>query len=1064
MRMRVHTEARSECVALCEHLCAGSMDVVRISCGMRRRALFLLCAWLAGVTGRAQERDSAAFLFSAERYGVENGLPDRRVLGLAQDDRGFVWAATPLGLARFDGRAFDLLTRTNGLSTDSPEGVMRDGDGLLWVPHTNGALDVLDPRTGQAQPARDHFGAALPPALSEPLRAWAASPNGTIALGVWGGFVLYRNSAEGFRTIDLTVAGYPAPRRGPTPTRNDGHCLLEPVRLDDDGQLVCWCRTTNEFDLVHLRLNGDRAEVLGRYSAVAGAPLRGLDLRSTPGTPGTYVLQRTPDGVQVLLVDREGHATSLGRHAALPSDVKWGSLAMPITERTWLLGTAVRSWSPGTDPLLADTLFDLAARYPEASFMVNDALRDRLGHIWLATDFGLFKLTLQPDRFQRLLHEPQLKQAFGKRIRGLVVQHERVYVNTDMEGYFVLDARTGAVLRSDTARVVRLALVPDGHGGVWRAQARTIVHEDADGRVLRTVNSAGRLVWSLVSAPDGSVFAGSDRGLFRVAQADSVDRIIHAQHSMFDDARIVHLSRAHNGRILACTDAGLFELDANGEVLDRWWTGADRAKDAAHVLPTDDIRHVYVDSAGLHWLATGTRGLLRWDRRTGELREIGPREGLPSASIHAVYPDEAGWLWLPSNGGLVRYRPSTGQVTVITTAHGIASDEFNRIAHAQGDDGRLYFGGLNGITAFDPQDFTSNTDERPAPLVLKRVQLQHGDDAGATDLTDEVTAGNMLIMRPNDRYFTLDLALLSYDPPSQVRYAYRIDGIDNDWNVQADPHLRFVSLPYGEHLLRLRAMDAEGRWTNDELRMHVVVLRPFYLRWWFIAACVLLVAGTVYAFFRYRMQRLREVIRVRDRIARDLHDEVGSRLSSNVLFTTAVRNSNVLAGRADTMLQRIAENSKAALEGMNDIVWSVNSGNDALEDVLHRMRAYAQPLCEAAGIALAFDAPAPLLVQRLGMEERKSLYLVFKEAVANAVRHAHCTRIRVALREERGELLLTVEDDGQGFATADLPKDTLGGNGLGNMQRRAQEVGGAVEVTNGPVGGTVITLRFQLRR
>jgi len=312
-------------------------------------------------------------------------------------------------------------------------------------------------------------------------------------------------------------------------------------------------------------------------------------------------------------------------------------------------------------------------------------------------------------------------------------------------------------------------------------------------------------------------------------------------------------------------------------------------------------------------------------------------------------------------------------------------------------------------------------------------------------------------MDQTTRFFTVDMALLSYDDPKEIRYAWRIDGIDDDWNYQIDPHLRFTALPYGDHLLRIKALDREGRWSANELGIAIIMIRPVYLRWWFIALCVLMVLVAAFALVQYRIRQLGKVIRVRDRIALDLHDEVGSNLSSIVLFSTAVgTHADALPPKAASMLKRITENSTRAMESMNDIVWSVNSSNDHIEDLVDRMRAYAQPLCEAADVQLDFTIGDDILARKLGMEERKNIYLIFKEALNNAVKHAQCSRIEVTLTLSDARLRLVVSDNGTSDASHYLGNVSLGGNGLGNMRRRALEVGGTMEVQRATNGGTQV--------
>lgn len=415
---------------------------------------------------------------------------------------------------------------------------------------------------------------------------------------------------------------------------------------------------------------------------------------------------------------------------------------------------------------------------------------------------------------------------------------------------------------------------------------------------------------------------------------------------------------------------------------------------------------------------------------------------------------------MPTDNGLVRYHPGTGKFKVYTTADGLSFDEFNRLAYAEGDDGRMYFGGLNGITAFHPDELLQPTSEQASPFVLKSVKVLREQDDRLEDLTAAVLAGPVATMRTKDRFISIEMALLSYEDPSLLTYAWRMDGIDLDWNMQREPFLRLTALPYGDHLLRIKAQDAQGRW-SDELKVPITRETPLHLRWWFIALFALVLVAGIVALFRYREQQLRQVIRMRDRIATDLHDEVGSNLSSIVLFSTAVsKHTDTLPEFASGMLQRMKDNSKRAMESMNDIVWSVNSGHDSMEDLLDRMRAYAEPLCEAADITVEFDVDAGPLTRKLEMEQRKNLYLIFKEAVSNAVRHSNCTRITVSLLLVNGSIELVVGDDGIGLPAEAAGGISLGGNGLGNMARRATEIGGSVKVVANGSKGTRVEFCF----
>jgi len=999
-------------------------------------------------------------LFTARHFSVKDGLPHRDIFSITQDARGFIWASTPQGLARFDGYGFRNYTMADGLASNAVRTVACDGEGMLWVLHENGVLEILDTRTGQVRSFRERFEGKAPQLGAGPVGALTSSANGTIVFLQGRNLVRYTNVGQGFQVVSIECPG--------------------DVRLwdlSDGGDLWYTCGSVPDailpVDLVQQRFTDPEGlpsarEVLRIRNRSGGVATAGRDLSGWRSAEpfGTYVIDNEGGPELSGWIRPEGNTieSSPPSYSKYPLLETHAAVRMPLAEDLWLVNTKVRRMRDGDNPFTTPVLFDLAKAFPEAAFIVKDVLRDRSGTIWIAGEFGLFQIGLRPDLFQRYLHTSGSAPQDGFRIRGMVETQGRLHVNTETQGYWILDAATGAVLRSDPTNIMRHVMVSDGAGGLWRALRGNVAHEDATGRVDRVVHSASdeaRTSWSLIELGDGRLLIGTEKGL-RLAEQDSdTSHILATGSDVLDNAWIWYMALDAPHGVLACTNAGLFRLDANGRFLERWWTGASRDTDAKHFLPDTDIRYLYADSKDILWVATATQGLLRWDRGKGEVRVIGQPEGMPVASIHAIYPDDAGHLWMPTDNGLVRYDPTTGQLKVFTTADGITSNEFNRLAHTRGADGRFYFGGINGITVFHPKALQASTAAAIAPLVLKEVLVQRDDRDGMEDRTPTLLEGAPLVLRPGDRFFTVDFALLNFLDPALVRYAWRIDDIDPDWNMQSAPHLRLTSLPYGDHLLRIKAQDAEGRW-SDELQLPITMVRPVFLRWWFILLFALLLVAAIVAFIRYREQQLRRMIHMRDRIATDLHDEVGSNLSSIVLFSTAVsRHNDSVPEYAAGMLQRIKDNSKRAMESMNDIVWSVNSGNDSLQDIVDRMRAYAEPLCEAASIRFELEVEAGPLTRRFAMDQRKNLYLVFKEAVSNAVRHAQCTQIKVTLQLVHGRFQLAVADDGTGLMEDTARGASLGGNGLGNMARRAREVGGDLRILPDPQGGTKVMFMFR---
>ncbi|MEK7253656.1 MAG: ATP-binding protein, partial [Bacteroidota bacterium] len=533
---------------------------------------------------------------------------------------------------------------------------------------------------------------------------------------------------------------------------------------------------------------------------------------------------------------------------------------------------------------------------------------------------------------------------------------------------------------------------------------------------------------------------------------------------------VVHIGRSNNGdprnagaNVWACASSGLYRIVEGEGVKERFWRGGS----GRNYLPYDNIHHFYEDSEGIFWLATGGGGLLRLDPEVsgqalakGETRQFSRKNGFPSDIIYAVYEDGQGQLWIPGDLGIIRFDKKTFQTRIFTTADGITHNEFNRNSHTRGDDGTLYFGGLNGVTAFHPKDFYRQDSSLPLPLVLTKFQQFDGGKNELLDRTLELDASRRITLHPGDRYFQLDFSLLSFTPERNL-YAWRIEGLDKDWNYQSENTLRPGALPFGTNRLRIKAHGGDGLWSKNELVFEVVVLRPLWMRWWFIALSMLALAGGAAAFFRWRIsQHRREQERLEREVERKTHeislqnqqleaqaedlkrlDEVKSRFFANVSHELRTPLTLILSPLGSMLKRNRLENTDftfakiARLHGQ-DLLKRVNeildlSKLDAGKLELHEAPVLALPFFQRLaatfeshagrlGIQFSFQFKAD---KRLCIElDAAKLETIFNNLLSNALKFTPpgC-KVSVLVEDEGSHLCLTVSDTGRGIHPADLP-------------------------------------------
>jgi signal transduction histidine kinase len=238
------------------------------------------------------------------------------------------------------------------------------------------------------------------------------------------------------------------------------------------------------------------------------------------------------------------------------------------------------------------------------------------------------------------------------------------------------------------------------------------------------------------------------------------------------------------------------------------------------------------------------------------------------------------------------------------------------------------------------------------------------------------------------------------------------------------------------------------------------VLPPFYARWWFISLAVLVTGAAGLGLYRLRIAQLLGVERVRARIATDLHDDIGASLSQ-IAILAEVAQQVPAQSRMDPAgpLAQIADTSRGLVDSMSDIVWAINPEVDALSDLVHRMRRFAEDTLSANDIDLTFRAPELRQDPRLGPELRRELFLILKESVTNIGKHADCKRVTIELERDRRRLRLRVTDDGKGFD----PAQRTDGNGVANMRRRVAALGGQLNIQSKPGRGTTLEVEVPLR-
>lgn len=294
--------------------------------------------------------------------------------------------------------------------------------------------------------------------------------------------------------------------------------------------------------------------------------------------------------------------------------------------------------------------------------------------------------------------------------------------------------------------------------------------------------------------------------------------------------------------------------------------------------------------------------------------------------------------------------------------------------------------------------------------------------------------------------------------PDICTFYYMLEGFDKDWFfARGQRSATYTNLDGGSYVFKVKAVDVEGNEIRSNAQFMLRVRPPFYQTWWFILGAALISFVLIRFIFRYRLRQQLEKEAIRLRIARDLHDEVGSTLTTISILSESVLRQMELDGEK-ARLSGIGDKARTAMSSMSDIVWSVNPQNDSMDKIVERMIRFATDTLEPLGISAVFDIEKEVYALQVPMEQRKDFYLFFKEATTNVAKHSGATRAVFSLKKTGRQLLFTIEDDGKGLPPQ--PQGSLGGNGLANMRARAEALGAQLDIKTEPNNGVLVSLRM----
>ena len=467
------------------------------------------------------------------------------------------------------------------------------------------------------------------------------------------------------------------------------------------------------------------------------------------------------------------------------------------------------------------------------------------------------------------------------------------------------------------------------------------------------------------------------------------------------------------------------------------------------------------DRSGRLWAGSNRDGLICIEYPDTEqplFRTYNKADGLDGTNIRSVVTDQWGRVYAGNARGVDRLDPATGRVQHYTTRDGLLSGFVNVALRDR--EGVLWFGSSKGVSRLAPE-----SDERldPPQIFIGGVRAA-GTPHVISHLGQRDVGG--LSLRPGEGQLQIDFFGLAFGLGESLRYQYRLDGADDRdrWSdLTAERTVHYSRLPPRTYRFQVRAVRADGTLSARAATVSFEVMPALWQRAWFQILAVIAIVIAAYAAYRIRVERLLALERVRSRIAGDLHDDIGATLAQIAVLSEVVQTQiDDQHAPLRAPVARIAQTAREAIASMSDIVWAINPQKDSLHEMVRRMRRFANEVLPARGIT--FTIAAPEVDARLGADERRHIYLIFKEAINNVLRHAEADEVTIVLRMAHRRLHLEISDNGRGYTPPKAGPDAESdGHGLISMARRAEALGGVFNIKAKPGKlGTVVSATIPL--
>jgi signal transduction histidine kinase len=998
-------------------------------------------------------------------YGTQQGFAAKEALSIQQSSKGVLYIGSNDGLVKYDSRQFVFFHHnakdSNSISSNYCNKIMMDKRDHIWI-MTNDDLDIFDSKTEQCKHVKVLF-ETKPNQSVRPKCFSYDSINDIMWVGTRQGLYYSKNGQLPLQHISSicndsvlateNIATIVADKNNMLWLTHEKH-LIELNTITGKTQYVTFPKVIDGID------NGaDYGNIVCSYADANntlwfGTWCYGLisyDVHNKKFNQYIFSKKTSQENTvpAIAQTNFEGEENILWL-----STYGFGLTAFDTDKKTWRSFTAQNSITPNG---ISGPLFGL--------FFNNNML-------WIGSQSGLHSYDKNRQLFKNISLESIANQKKMLPVSNMAIQKNAS--NQDQKIWFYVPYKDGYIYDVLTKKIlplppkVQAILAQPTQMLDWLIDAQNMlwVSTIENGLICYNINSNKMMItpktnfyktwdWVTCFLPDAAhqrMWLGTYKGLFYFDEASkkviSVDGLNSFLTKNNYATAIMDVTQDANGNLWMTVD----NSDTKNACIIKYNIAAqninvmyDERKESLPNNPQIELRSIKFDGHQKIFTVFFTENI-QWCNSTSvksDWHVLESSNGLKSNFIDNMLVDSSGQIWFNHSFGISCYNPLQQLFTDFNLSDYGLSGINNPSILFSPNTNQLLIGQSNLMSYLNIPStmFKANN----SPIIIHSLKV--GNTVMATNLQN----GQQFVLNANQNMIEVNFALLSFSNADQNTYAWQLSGVNKDWIYSKTNYPSYTSLAPGSYTLALKAANSNAQW-SEPIYLLIKIKAPIYARWWFVMGVLLLLAGVLWYMFNMRINRIKERFALRNKIASDLHDEIGSTLTSiSILSEVSQKAMEQQPAQAKEMLAQISSQSKTIQQNMSDIVWSIRPDNDKLEDLVVRMREYATHTLEPNHIITSINADEHISIKSMDISFRKDVLLIYKEAINNIAKHANASIVNVSITNGQNQIQLRIADNG-------IWKGTNSGTGTKTMKERAASLKGTLQIIPSALGTEIILI------